>query len=215
VLGRHVHAFAGVFLEVVEEPEVLEQAPDQLPAPESQRALGAQALQLRHDGADLPRLPREDVAEAPPGKARRRREVQQLEQRRQQVDHADRLLNDPGGDAGTREQQRHAHDLLEQRAPVQPASVLTELLAVVRHHDDDGVLRPAALLEQGEQPSQVVVGEPNLALVEGARVLLVQRREALVGAVLVVGVEGVDPQEPGLVVAPRLEPGARLADQLG
>ena len=82
-------------------------------------------------------------------------------------------------------------------------------------YDDDGVLRPAALLEQGEQPTQVVIGEPHLSLVQGARVLLVHGREALVGAVLVVGVEGVDPQEPGLVVAPRLEPGARLANQLG
>ena len=100
------------------------------------------------------------------------------EQARREVDRsATWSRHDPSGGEppGPVQDQRHAHDLVEERLLVPLAAVLEELLAVVGGDDDEGVLEEPALAQRAEDLAEDLVGEADLAVVERDQVLAVAR----------------------------------------
>ena len=63
------------------------------------------------------------------------------------------------------EDERHANHLLVEAAPVHVATVLAELLAVVRGDDEEGVVEQVCVLELADQRFDGSVGFENLAVV--------------------------------------------------
>ena len=94
---------------------------------------------------------------------------------RHHVDQADLRVDAPGGPVRARvvDDQRNAQQLVVELMAVlaeRPRIAAAEVLAVVRRHDDDRVVREAGFLERVEQPPHLGVRAADAAVVERADV---------------------------------------------
>ena len=97
-----------------------------------------------------------------------RRYAHDLEDRRHEVDHAPLHRDVVRRHPGHIEDERDAHERLPDLPPVlERDAVLAEGLAVVARHDDDRVLTPGLRGRVVEEAADLLVGEPDLAVVRG------------------------------------------------
>ena len=137
--------------------------------------------------------PRAEVGATHP---HRDRDVEQVEQRRRDVEQLDGTVDHVRGDPGDRDDERNPGlPVVQRRAVVAPA-VFVELLAVIGGEDDDRI--GLSLAHGRDQASDRRVGVGDLAVV--AIDVAVAEREALALVVGLVRLEEVHPDER----APRL-----------
>src|SRR5262249_2745788 len=141
--------------EVVQAPRVRFAIPDHLPGRAYDRGHVALDLrvgdQLDEDGTSWRRLPAQCGRERYAVHAARAWDAGEVEQRRHNVDEADRCIDDPRRDAGRVHEQRNAHDLVVEAARVKANPVLAELVAMIRGDDHDG-----RRIERGEHTRDVL-----------------------------------------------------------
>ena len=112
-------------------------------------------------------------------------ETHEIEQRRHQVDGADRRTTtsgepDPGGQA---DQERDRDQLAIDSVAVPEGSPLAQGLSMVRREDEDRALEHAALTERLHEPAHLLVGMAEVALVEATEMLQVGRADGVLAAV--------------------------------
>ncbi len=133
------------------------------------------------------RLPRQQRGEADPCHGFLRRDLQQIQHRRQDVHRPHRLRHAPATRVAERraDNERHVHRAFVDKKAVGFLAVLSQALAVVGRHNHDGAVSQAAVLQERQHPADLLVGKCNGAAVG---VALVLAPEGLGGLVWRVGV---------------------------
>ena len=135
----------------------------------------------------------------------RRFDAEQFEDRRENVDAADRVADAPRRHRVVRRsnQERHVHGRLVDEEPVRPLAMFAEALAVIAHHHDDGVAREIVLVEVREQPADLRIDEGDLADVGAVRVARLEGLRRRVRRMRVVEVDPPEEARSGDLVEPR------------
>src|SRR5690606_15482885 len=139
------------------------------------------------------RLPAHEIGVLP----RRLRQLEEVEERRHQIDEASPYADTVRRDSRDAHDERHAHELLPELEAMANQPMLAEGLAVIARQDHDGAVPRGTLPETVEQAPDVMVREGDLAVV--ARATVRAEVEALVRHVLRVRVGVVNPQKEPLV----------------
>src|SRR5690606_27537972 len=109
----------------------------------------------------------------------RRREPQQVQNRREKIDQVYRIRNSLRFDPRAADNQRHHQELFIERLLMADAAMFEKGLAVVRRDDDDGIVEKSVFFQTVEEKLQLIVDEPDAVVVTIGKKQGVLGREVL------------------------------------